>query len=205
MEETNRIEPIVVITKLTDFDVARRLARLTVGKEDIDKPVSDKFKTNLIASEHSPLRAVSYLVEITNIPVVISQQFTRHAINLGGTFVNEHVNPTDVTHCQTSQRPDWTGVERSEYTNLSFISNAQGIIDMSKKRLCMQASKGARDIWTMVANKINTLDPILANKMQPSCIHIGGCPEALSKCKYYTTEAFHFKRAVYISEFLKVD
>lgn len=181
------------------WKVARKVARKTVGKEDLNKEVSDQFKLKSCISEHSHIREVRFMIEFESIPVTTSQQFTRHRIATNsGDFLHETINPADVEHYVTSQRPDRTGKERGILTDYICTSNIQGLIDMSKKRLCFNAEPTARKLWEQVKEQISILDPAVASVLVPSCVYRGLCPE-IEKCRYAESANFDGLRFSYTS------
>ena len=49
----------------------KNLCRTTMGKGDTDSEPSDKWKLDLLISEHSPIRHSQITVEITDIPFYV--------------------------------------------------------------------------------------------------------------------------------------
>lgn len=80
--------------------------------------------------------------------------------------------------------------DRYTPTNLSFIINAEALINISKKRLCSKASAETREIMMQIKEKIKEVDPNLYNFLVPTCVYRGGiCPE-LKSCGFCKTDAF---------------
>ena len=50
-------------------------------------------------------------------------------------------------------------------------------------------SKETHELWQMVKDEMEKVDPILAKFMVPACIHQGHCPE-LESCGFAKTEKF---------------
>lgn len=146
----------------------RNLARATVGKPPIKSPVSDEFKALTIRSEHSPIRALQFIVEM-EIPYFASVHLVRH----------KH----GVEHFVCTSREDRTGVPREErrQTDLvrhTMLVNAQALIFMSYRRLCTQADPTTREAWKRVKKAIGGIEPLLAKAMVPPCVYRNGyCPE----------------------------
>ena len=175
---------------ITSWNRARKYARVTVSKDDITPDVSDGLKRKLCISEHSPIREVRFEIELTNIPVAIGQQFTRHQIATTAQPLMENVNPRDKEHFVQSQRPDRSNVNpRNTPCNYTFTANIQGLIDMSKKRLCVGAQKEAREIWQEVKSQVLKLDENVGRVMVPTCIYRGFCPE-INSCGFDKTKIY---------------
>jgi hypothetical protein len=180
----------VVVSKVTDWDFVLDTARLTINKERLKKEPSDSWKAKILLAEHSPIRTLQYLVEIRNIPSWVSQHIARHDAFAYHT-VRECIN--DI-HFVGTARSDRTGINRNDLSqsapvNHTIFLNAQDVMNISRKRLCSCASKETKDVWAMVVNKINEINPILADKCVKECIYRGFCPE-IKGCGYDKTEKF---------------
>jgi hypothetical protein len=160
----------VKITKLTSWTDVLNVARTTVSKTAANKEPSDSFKRQMLASEHSPIRALMFKVDLIDIPYWVSVHIVRHKIG--------------VEHFVSTQRTDRTGEDRTTKpqdapVNHTMILNAQAILTMSRRRLCGMASPETRRVWQAVRAAIEAVDPILAGFMQPMCFYRGGvCHEA---------------------------
>ncbi|MFL0195349.1 hypothetical protein ACJDU8_07190 [Clostridium sp. WILCCON 0269] len=58
-----------------------------------------------------------------------------------------------------------------------FIATTQVMINISRKRLCNQASKETREVWQEVLNYIKDVEPELYNVCVPDCIYREWCYE----------------------------
>ena len=52
--------------------------RVTVGKDALGKEPSQKFKREILISEHSPIRSMSIKWKWVNIPSWVATHFSRH-------------------------------------------------------------------------------------------------------------------------------
>ena len=153
----------------------KNLCRTTMGKGDTDSEPSDKWKLDLLISEHSVIRHSQITVEITDIEYWVVNHFTRHSVG---------VTP----YVQTS-RSDRTGVPRSErrqtdLVNMKLDLNIQSLINISKKRLCHQASDETRLVWERVIEELYKVEPLVAYVCVPECFKSGGCTE-MKPCGLY--------------------
>ena len=80
-------------------------------------------------------------------------------------------------------------------------ANAQALINISRKRLCMQAAPETRRAWTEVKNEIAKDDPVLASVMVAECIYRGFCPE-MKSCGYCNTPEYREELTRYRKEFI---
>jgi hypothetical protein len=160
-------------------------ARLTAGKKPLDKEPSNKWKRKMLLAEHSPIR----LVEYDGIWDFIKMWVTTH-------LVRHHVGVEKFVSTQrTDRNPELMDLDRDEIPqgleNTMMISaNAQGLINMSRKRLCSCASTETRQAWKALLEEIKKVDPILVEKCAPECIYRGFCPEFDNCCGYVNTEKY---------------
>ena len=154
----------VEVTQLTTPDIMNTVAEATVhGKAVKAKP---EF---WYRSEHSPLRARMFLVKMFDIPTFVSVHLVRH--NIGVTHY--------VSSNRDDRRPDVEAViDRDSPVTHFMVINAQALIGISRKRLCLMASKETIAVWTKIRRAIKEIDPDLAKYMVPECAYRHGfCPE----------------------------
>ena len=154
----------VTIRPLTDLAVVQRAAQMTTHGQPIKAPLAAWYRT-----EHSPVRARIFWIELERVPTFVSVHLTRHKAG--------------VEHFVQSMRDDRGGagddvVTRLTPVNHGMLINAQALIHMSRKRLCYAASKRTVAAWRKVRQCMREVDPDLANYMVPECVYRNGiCPE----------------------------
>lgn len=158
----------------------KQSARTTIGKEGSGKYPTDKWKKNILLAEHSPIRKIKVAWKWEDLKSWVSVHFVRHWLG--------------ILHFVTTQRTDRTGINRDESRQDTRVSheceaNAQALINISRKRLCSQASPETRKAWEEVKEQVSNIDPILGSVMVKECIYRGFCPEFKS-CGYCNTEQF---------------
>lgn len=158
----------------------KEAARTTISKEGSGKYPDDSWKKTILLAEHSPIRKIKFGWRWKDLKSWVSVHFVRHKIG--------------IEHWVSTQRTDRTGINRDLKTQDSPVyheceADAQALINISRRRLCGQASKETRDAWIEVKNEVNIRDPILASVMVPECVYRGFCPEFKS-CGYVNTDAY---------------
>lgn len=116
-------------------------------------------------------------------------------------FVRHHVG---VEKWVSTQRSDRTGVNRDELpqgqlVTMEMEANAQALINMSRKRLCNQASPETREVMREMKNEVAKQDNIMASVMVRECVYRGFCPE-MWPCGYDKTEQFKKELEEYRNE-----
>jgi len=128
--------------------------------------------------EHSPSRTQMFWITMQDIPTKVSVHLVRHAA-------------VGQQHYVMSNRPDRGGagdevITRNSPVNHRMLLNAQHLIDMSRKRLCYQASDETRDIMLEIRKEVEKVDEYLSLYMVPNCVYRGGyCCEPKPCGKYY--------------------
>jgi hypothetical protein len=162
-------------------------ARTTINKEAGDKEPSSSWKRRMLLCEHSPIRQLFIKCKWYELKSWVSVHFVRHKFG--------------IEHWVRTQRTDRTGVNRDEIPQGSlveheFLADAQAMINISRKRLCNQASLETRQAWKEVLESISEEQPELYNACVPDCIYRGWCYEYKS-CGYHITEDFKEKLKIY--------
>lgn len=159
----------VVITKLTDGALAQKACEFTINKK------SSISLDKLYSCEHSPIRTQMFWVEMYDIPTFVSVHLVRHAIG--------------ISHFVKSNREDrggLTGTDRNTPVNHAMLLNAQSLINLARKRLCLKASSETVAVMKEIKEKIKEVDPALYPYLVPECEYRKACHE-LKSCGYYTT------------------
>lgn len=161
----------ITVTRLTDWKLVADEARRTAWKPPIDHEPSSVWKRKILVSEHSPIESLMFRIQMEEITYFSSVHLTRHHVGM--------------THWVSSQRPDRspTGTDRHSLPQDALVShdivlNAHAIINISRRRLCAQASPETRAVWQAVVDEIRNIgETELADACVPECVHRGFCPE----------------------------
>lgn len=179
---SNEEKTIVELKKIKgDYEEVANRCRTTVNKGELGKEPSDKFKRRILMSEHSPIRSLIYCFKISNIKSWIATHFARHH--------------EGVEKWISTQRTDRTGVNRDELpqgarVNMEIEANAQALINMSRKRLCYQASPETREVMEQMKKEVSKRDEFMASVMVKDCVYRNGLCAEPNSCGYNKTEAF---------------
>ena len=179
---------MIKYTKYEDvWSEVKGAARTTVGRDGNGQAPDNAWKKSILLAEHSPIRLIRFRWKWQSLRSWVSTHFVRHK--------------NGIEHWVQTQRSDRTGIDRDasrQDTPVSHMceANAQALINISRKRLCTQASPETRAAWNEVKEEVAKSDPVLASVMVPECIYRGFCPE-LKSCGYADTEAYRKALAAY--------
>lgn len=163
----------IEIKKITDISDAHLAIESTMRDGFEAKCTLDQ----LYLWEHSPSRTQLFWVVLRGVPTKVSVHFVRHAA-------------VGQQHFVMSNRSDRGGegdevVTRNSPVNHRMMLNAQHLIDMSRRRLCYQASWETHQVMEGIRTGMKDLDPALAKYMVPNCVYRGGyCCEPKPCGKY---------------------
>ena len=159
-------------------------ARTTISRTGSGAYPDDSWKKTILLWEHSPIRKIKFSWKWEDLMSWVSVHFVRHWLG--------------ILHWVSTQRTDRTGINRDELPqNMPVMheceANAQALINISRRRLCGQASPETQQAWRAVKNEVEKHDPVLASVMVPECIYRGFCPEFDDMCCGYVHTAAYQK------------
>ncbi len=155
-------------------------ARTTIHKDAGQGEPSSSWKRRMLLSEHSPIRQLLVRAKWYDLKYWVSVHMVRH----------KH----GIEHWVRTQRTDRTGNDRDQLpqdnqVEHEILASSQAIINISRKRLCMQASKETREAWKMMLESIKEKEQELYDICVPDCIYRGWCYEYKS-CGYHKTDEY---------------
>ena len=174
-----------------DWMITKLCTLNTVGKTSTVLP-SEEWKHKLIMSEHSPIRTLNFVIKM-EIPYWVSVHFCRHFIG--------------VTHFVQTQRNDRqdnydreTAPQGQMVSHMMYI-NAQELMFMARRRLCMQASKETRAVMTEICRQVEEQCSYMRGTLEPMCAYRGGRCTEFFPCGY---NKIVLKRIAKEEEWLKI-
>ena len=155
-------------------------ARTTVGREKGHGEPSSAWKRKMLLAEHSPIRQLCVKWKWSGLKYWVSVHFVRHKVG--------------IEHFVRTQRTDRTGKDRDQVAQSACVdheclANAQEIINISRKRLCRQASPETRTAWRALLEALAVPEPELTSVCVPECVYRGFCPE-MKCCGYCQTDDY---------------
>lgn len=148
----------------------------TVGKTSTTLP-TEEWKKKLIESEHSPLRELWFGIKM-EIPYWVSVHFVRHHIG-----VNHYVQ---TQRNDRQDNYDRTKAPQGEIVSHIMSVNAQELVHISHKRLCMQASPETREVMQEICRQVIEVCPQMKSVLVPLCKYRNGkCTEFFPCNKYH--------------------
>jgi hypothetical protein len=157
----------IYITKLTDVDLLRQACKLTTHGQTDSMMSLDK----IYRCEHSPCRTQLFWIELLGIPTSVSVHLVRHKIGV------EHFVQT-----MRDDRGADAVADRNTPVNHGMLINAQELINIARKRLCMGAHAKTRLVVESIKDHLKPIDPDLTKYMVPECTYRGDVCHELKPC-----------------------
>lgn len=164
-----------------NWQAVKDAAMNTVGKDSGKYPTSE-WKRQILLAEHSPIRLLEFTIRFTDIPYYVVMHLVRHHIGVQH-FVKSQREDRSETHTKRHDLP------QDALIDYTMVANAQALINISRKRLCNQASPETRKAWQAVIDCLKEYEPELASVCVRECVYRGFCPE-LRSCGYQECDQF---------------
>lgn len=115
-----------------------------------------------------------WTVRMTDVPYWVAMHLVRHKYGVEW-YVQSQRNDRQNKYDRNAARQD-------EPVTLTMDANAQAIINISRKRLCIKAAVETREMWNAVCDALLTVSPELHGALVPDCVYRGRCCE-MYPCK----------------------
>ena len=197
---------IVSVTKLTDVELLQEANSSTTG-HDSNMTLERAYRYG-----HSPIRTQQFWVVCKDIPLFVASQLVRSHVGVqfyqrskrtdrgGADFterckrIADRLNEIGINggwhdkRIAASVREEILELpkefDRYAPTDISFIINAEALMNMAHKRLCSKASPETRKLMAMIKHEIEEVDPALAKHLVPMCVYRGGICSEPNSCGY---------------------
>lgn len=150
-----------------DWKRVKNHCRTTMRKQFTENEPSREFKRKLLISEHSPIRLIEFDWTWKNIKYWVSTEWSRHKFEK---FISSQRNDRQGEYDRNKATQD-------TLVNFDGYANMQNLIDAWRKRLCICATKEARDLAVNFKNELAKTHPDEALMLVPNCVYRCGCPE----------------------------
>ena len=156
-----------------DWMEVKRRALVTIGKKPISPP-TDEWKREILRARHSPIRYLRFSFLITDLPSWVSVHLCRHV----------HAQPYVKSQRNDRQTEyDRNGARQDAPVDMIWDINAEELITVCAKRLCMQASKETRDVVSEIAQLVVNACPEFDGMLKPQCEWQNGICYEMNSCK----------------------
>lgn len=173
---------LTILKAPTDEDwlLVKQAAFRTIGKETEAIPTLE-WKQRILKAVHSPVRMLNYTVLIEDIPSWVTVHLVRHVH--ATPFVSTQRND----RCNRDESYDRRKAPQNTPVSMIWYFNAEELMTICHKRLCMLASKETRQVIQELVRQIIELCPEWkgTDLLVPLCVYRGGVCTEFAPCAYY--------------------
>lgn len=157
-----------------DWLLCKDCTLVTVGKESM-KPPTEEWKKKILNANHSPIRTLNFCFKLINIPYWVSVHLVRHIHAIP--FVKTQRNDRQDNY-------DRGKAPQDALVTMNWFLNAEELITIAHKRLCMQASPETRAVIKEICRQVEELCPEFKGLLVPMCHYRGGVCTEFNPCGY---------------------
>ena len=155
-----------------DWQLCKTCTLVTVSKE-AKTPPSEDWKRRLLRANHSPIRTLQFCFRLTNVPYWVSVHLVRHV----------HAQPFVSTQRNDRQnRYDRGEAPQNAPVTMCWYMNAEELITIAHKRLCMKASPETRAVVEQMCSLVLKTNPEFEGLLVPNCAYRGGLCDEFDSC-----------------------
>lgn len=159
-----------------DWKRVKNHCRTTDNKDFTENDATDRFKMQLLISEHSPIRLIEFDWTWKPMPYWVSTEWSRHKFEK---FIS--------TQRDDRLKDSVPRGKKAQEAPVAFdgFANMQNLIDAWRKRLCNTATPEARAYGENFKYTLHKTNPLEADVLVPHCIYRCGCPE-FKECGFWS-------------------
>lgn len=160
-----------------DWMEVKRRALVTVGKRPTTAPEAG-WRHRILEARHSPIRYLVYSFLIEGIPSNTATHLVRHHVGVQP-YVSSLRN-------DRQDRMDGDLAPRNTPVDMILDVNAEALMVLANKRLCMQTAPKTRQVVQMMCRKVQDFEPLIWDGLLvPMCEYHGGTCHEMNPCGRY--------------------
>lgn len=155
-----------------DWYECKRRALKTMGYNTVLTMPDHDWKHRILKSRHSPIRRLNFSFDI-ECPYWVSVHLCRHL----------HAQP--YVRSQRNDRQDMydrNDAPQDAPVCMIWDMNAEELMTVANKRLCMQASEETRHVVQLMCDAVLQWHPEFEGLLVPNCVHNGGVCHEMYPC-----------------------
>lgn len=155
-----------------DWLFCKNCALVTVGSETQKVP-STEWKHAILRAKHSPIRTLQFAFHLESVPYYVSTHLARHVHAIP--FIRSQRNDRQNKYDRTAARQDAP-------VDMVWYMNAEELMAVAQKRLCMLADTRTRTVVQMICALAVDKCPELHGLLGAPC-KITGCCNEMYPCE----------------------
>ena len=164
-----------------DWMGVKQRALVTIGKEAKTPPTSE-WKHSILKARHSPIRFLNYSFLLKDVPSWISVHLVRHHVGVQP-FVKSQRNDRQSMY-------DRNKAPQDSPVDMMWDLNAEALMVVANKRLCMQASAETRAVVREMCKIAEEHTPEFKGLLVPMCERLHGHCEEMRPCGRFPNDDY---------------
>ena len=164
---------LVRVPSEEDLIWAKKCTLVTVGKETVTPPTTE-WLHRLLEARHSPIRELWYRFELRDIPYYVSVHLVRHHVEFHP-YVKSQRNDRQSEY-------DRTKAPQDAPVDMNLSMNAEMLMTLANKRLCMKASPETRYVVAEMCRLVEERCPEFKGLLCPMCEYHGNVCHEMQSC-----------------------
>lgn len=158
----------------SDWWEVKRRALVTIGKKPQIAPHLG-WKRAILTARHSPIRYLTYSFLIEGVPSNTATHLVRHHVGFQP-YVSSLRN-------DRQDKLDGDQAPRNTPVDMILDLNAEALMVLANKRLCMQAAPRTRQAVQMMCRLVEETEPeVWEGLLVPMCVWCGGICHEMKPC-----------------------
>lgn len=149
-----------------DWILCKQCTLVTVGKRSTKEPTIE-WKHAILKARHSPIRELKFVFLLKDVPSWVATHLVRHVH--AQPYVKSQRNDRQSNY-DRRKAPQDTPVD------MMWSMNAEALMVIANKRLCLQASEETREVVQLMCNEVLKVLPEFEGLLVPMCQY-GRCHE----------------------------
>ena len=155
-----------------DWLEVKRRALVTAGLK-VKNPPDEKWMHDILNARHSPIRWLRFSFTIEDVPSWVSVHLCRHV----------HAQPYVRSQRNDRQKNyDRNKAPQDAPVDMIWDMNAEQLMVIANKRLCMQASKETREVIEEMCRQVIVFCPEFEPFLVPMCFYNGSVCHEMKPC-----------------------
>lgn len=158
-----------------DYLWCKQCALGTMGR-DSDTPPTREWLHRILEARHSPIRELRFGF-VLEVPYWVSVHLVRHHVGFQA-YVQSQRNDRQDNY-------DRNTAPQNAPVTMRVSLNAEAMMNLANKRLCMQASPETREVVAEMCRQVTEACPEFEGLLVPMCEHCGGVCHEMKSCGRY--------------------
>lgn len=165
---------VALVSSPTSADLlwCKQCALGTMGR-DSNTPPTTEWLHRILEARHSPIRELEFRF-VLEVPYWVSVHLVRHHVGFNAYVQSQRNDRQD--------KYDRTKAPQDTPVTMRISLNAEALMNLANKRLCMKASPETREVVREMCRQVEVCCPEFRGLLVPMCEYHGGICHEMKSC-----------------------